>query len=140
MAELVRRLRIDGGSFGPADPIVIEQFFTNGVHGGEERLMLAVLQDAVECFQKHALAQYAWEKKLFQEAQDWILDKNTDWSFSFENICETLKLNPDYIRRGLMVWKEAKLKISSAENQRVDGPKLAKSRVTRRPVRFSKTA
>ena len=51
MAELVRRLRIDGGSFGPADPVVIEQFFTNRIHGGEERLMLAVLQDAVECFQ-----------------------------------------------------------------------------------------
>jgi hypothetical protein len=46
MRELARRFRIDGGSFGPADPVVIEQFFTNGIHGGEERLMLAVLQDA----------------------------------------------------------------------------------------------
>jgi hypothetical protein len=140
MAELVRRLRIDGGSFGPADPIVIEQFFTNGTHGGEERLMLAVLQDAVECFQKHALAQYAWEKKLFQEAQDWILDKNTDWSFSFENICETLKLNPDYIRRGLMVWKEAKRKIGSDDGHRAGRPKLTTRRVKHPSITLSKTA
>ena len=110
MAELARHLRINGGSFGPADPVVIEQFFKNGIHGGEERLMLAVLQDAVECFQDYVLAQYVWEKKLFREAEDWICEKNTDWLFSFENICETLELNSDYIRRGLLVWKEAKRK------------------------------
>jgi hypothetical protein len=42
--------RIDGASFGPADPVVTEQFFKKGIRGGEERLMLAVLQDAVKCF------------------------------------------------------------------------------------------
>jgi hypothetical protein len=54
-------------------------------------------------FQENVLAQYLWEQKLFQEAEDWILNKNTDWLFSFENICENLQLNPDYIRRGLLV-------------------------------------
>jgi hypothetical protein len=110
MTEPARHLRINEGLFEPADPIVIEQFFTNRLYGGEERLMLAVLQDAVECFQEHVLAQYVWEKKLFQEAEEWILEKNSDWPFSFENICEALQLNPDYIRRGLLVWKEAKRK------------------------------
>jgi hypothetical protein len=110
MAELARHIRINGGSFGPADPVVIEQFFRNGIHGAEQRLMLAVLRDAVECFQDYVLAHYIWEKKLYQEAEDWIFEKNTDWLFSFENICETLQLNPDYIRRGLVVWKEAKRK------------------------------
>jgi len=76
--------------------------------------MLAVLQDAVECFQENALSEQPWEKKLFQEAEDWILAKNSDWLFSFENICETLQLNPGYIRRGLLVWKQAKRKSDSA--------------------------
>jgi hypothetical protein len=44
MSELARRFRIDRASFGAADPVVIEQFFKNGIRGGEERLMLAVLQ------------------------------------------------------------------------------------------------
>ena len=113
MSELATRFRIDPASFGPADPVVIEQFFKNGIRGGEERLMLAVLQDAVECFQEYVLAQYPWEKKLFQEAEDWILEKNTDSPFSFENICETLQLHPDYIRQGLLVWKQAKRKSDS---------------------------
>jgi hypothetical protein len=108
MAELARRFWIDGGFLDPADPVIVEQFVNNGIRGGEERLMLAVLQEAVECFQKYVLADYLWEKKLFREAEDWILEKNTEWLFSFENICEALQLNPDYIRRGLLVWKEAK--------------------------------
>jgi hypothetical protein len=116
MTEPARHLSINEGLFEPADPIVIEQFFTNRLYGGEERLMLAVLQDAVECFQEYVLAQYVWEKKLFQEAEDWILEKNSDWPFSFENICEALQLNPDYIRRGLMVWKEAKRKTRGSKS------------------------
>jgi hypothetical protein len=113
MIELARRFRIDGGSFGPADPVATEQFFKNAIRGGEERLMLAVLQDAVKCFQEHVLAQHLWEKKLFREAEEWILEKNSDWLFSFENICETLQLNPDYIRRGLVSWKEVQRRIGT---------------------------
>jgi hypothetical protein len=63
MTELARRFGINGGSFGPADPVAVNQFFTNGIHGGEERLMLAVLEDAIECFQQHVFAQYVWEKE-----------------------------------------------------------------------------
>ena len=112
--ELSRRFRIEGGSFGPADPVTNEQFFKSGSFLGEHKLMLAVLEDAVECFQKYAQAQYLWEKKLFQEAEDWILEKNSGWPFSFENICANLELDPGYIRRGLLVWK-AKHKTASAQ-------------------------
>jgi hypothetical protein len=113
--ELAHHIGIDTDSAGPADPIVSEQFFRNGLHGCEQRLMLTVLQDAVECFQDYVLAQDIREKKLFQDAQDWILEKNSEWPFSFENICEALQLDPDYIRRGLLVWKEAKRKTHSAK-------------------------
>jgi hypothetical protein len=139
MSELARRFRIDGASFGPADPVVTEQFFKTGIRGGEERLMLAVLQDAVECFQENVLSQQPWEKKLFQEAENWVLAKNTDWLFSFENICETLQLHPDYIRRGLLIWKEAKRKSHSVEDQREDHTKLARTRRAPTAARLSKT-
>ena len=107
MTELALSFRIGRSSVGAGDPVVIHQLFSNGIRSGEEKLMLAVLQDAVECFQENALSEQPWEKKLFQEAEDWILAKNSDWLFSFENICETLQLNPGYIRRGLLVWKQA---------------------------------
>jgi len=75
--------------------------------------MLAVLADAVEYFQKYVLAEDEKGKKLFQEEEEWILEKNSDWLFSFENICEALRLEPNYIRQGLLSWKEAQRKFHS---------------------------
>jgi hypothetical protein len=60
------------------------------IRQGEERLMFAVLESAVEDFQKYVLARKPSGKKLFQEAEEWFLDKDSDELFSFENICETL--------------------------------------------------
>lgn len=72
----------------------------------EKRLMLAVLEDGVLCFQDNAWAQTGKRKKLFEEAEEWILEEDNDWVFSFENICEVLGLNPQYVRQGLLQWKE----------------------------------
>jgi hypothetical protein len=37
MIESAPRFRVDGGPFGPADPVVIEQFFRNGIHRGRRK-------------------------------------------------------------------------------------------------------
>jgi len=74
----------------------------------EQSLMLAVLEDAVFCFQKNLFAPTNNKKALFQEAEGWILEEGSDWLFSFENICETLGINPRYLQKGLMNWKRTK--------------------------------
>lgn len=75
----------------------------------ETSLMLAVLEDAVACFQKYALARDEHGLELFREAEEWILQKDTAWLFSFDNICESLGINPDYLRAGLVRWKRDQL-------------------------------
>jgi hypothetical protein len=117
MGEVALSFLIDDSSID-ADPVVFEQFFKRANRGGEERLMLAVLQDAVDCFQQYAFSECPREKQLFNEAERWVLERNSDWLFSFENICETLQLDPGYIRRGLRLWKEAKRKSHSSNNGR----------------------
>lgn len=117
------------GSFDPVDRGVIDRLYKKQIREGEEGLMLAVLDSAIECFQKYVLARREREKRLFQEAEDWILEKNSDWFFSFENICETLELYPDYIRQGLMCWKAAKLKSQSIQPEEANRPKRAQPRV-----------
>lgn len=72
----------------------------------EKRLMLAVLEDAIACMQKYFLAQKTKEKRLFRDAQEWILVKDSDWPFSFENICFHLGIDPNYLRDGLMRSKK----------------------------------
>ena len=123
----------------PADTGVIEKLFKKDIREGEEKLMLAVLENAVEYFQKYIFARNPSGKKLFQEAEEWFLEKDSESFFSFENICETLGLHPDYIRQGLLCWKEAKLKTTPLQGHPAGHPKLARTRVTHTSVRLSKT-
>ncbi len=76
----------------------------------EQELMLAVLEDAVTCFQGYFAARDKTETRLFREAEEWILlQGKSDWLFSFDNICETLDLSPPYIREGLLRWRYHRL-------------------------------
>jgi len=127
-------------SLDAADLGLIESVYKKTVRDGEERLMLAVLESAVEDFQKYVLARKPRGKQLFQHAEDWFLEKDSEELFSFENICETLGLHPDHIRKGLMVWKQARLKTHSVEGQLQDRTKLASTHIRHHPVRLSKTA
>jgi hypothetical protein len=88
----------------PADGEVFESLFKRTIHEGEKELMLAVLEDAINSFQRFILAGNEKERKQFQAAQEWILGKNEDWLFSFDNVCEALELDPSYVRRGLTAW------------------------------------
>jgi hypothetical protein len=88
----------------PADGEVFESLFKKTVREGEKELMLAILEDAINSFQSYIVAGNEKERKQFQEAQEWMLGKNQDWLFSFNNVCETLGLDPSYLRRGLMAW------------------------------------
>jgi hypothetical protein len=75
----------------------------------EKRLMLAVLEDAVACFQKYVLPRNRRERTLFNATEDWVCDETGDYLFSFEYICEVLKFNPKYLREGLLRWKQKQL-------------------------------
>ena len=75
----------------------------------EKRLMLAVLEDAVACFQNYIFARDRKGKLMSREAEEWIFEENSDGPFSFEAICEALGFDPKYTRQGLMRWKEKKL-------------------------------
>src|SRR5215831_14959643 len=92
------------GLFEP-DALLPAQFYAAFRGGsavrGEKRLMLAVLEDALDCYQKYAFARDGHGKQLFSEAYEWIDSTNREWFFAFENICETLEINPEYLRRGL---------------------------------------
>jgi hypothetical protein len=75
----------------------------------EKLLMLAVLEDAIVCFQDNLGATCRRKQALYTDAEQWILDNDTSYLFSFENVCEALHFDPVYLRRGLMQWKESKL-------------------------------
>ena len=44
---------------------------------------------------------------MSQRTGSW--DGDDDWIFSFASVCEVLRFNPEYVRQGLLRWKEKKL-------------------------------
>src|SRR5438093_17960 len=70
-------------------------------HDGERRLMIAVLEDAVDVYRKQAGARDPRAQQLFQDAEEWMEDTDRSWLYSFENICDVLDIDADYLRRGL---------------------------------------
>src|SRR5207245_7635113 len=68
----------------------------------EKKLMLAVLEDAIACFQKYVFAREGKGKILFQEAEDWVKDTNSDWMFSFDYVFDKLSFIPDSLSMSLV--------------------------------------
>jgi len=68
--------------------------------GGLERerlLMLAVLEDAVDCYQKYAHSRDPRGRQMFDEAREWVTSSDRSWLFSFENIPKTLATYPRWL-------------------------------------------
>ncbi len=83
--------------------------------------MLAVLQSAIEDYQKYALARDKRGKELFEQAEEWIMETGSNAFFSFENICAHLQLAPDYVRRGFLGWKAAQIDGTLADKNHKPG-------------------
>lgn len=92
----------------PTDDGILEALSRRVARDGEKRLMLALLENAIEDYQKYVLATSNKGKRLFDTAEAWVLENDSPSFFSFNNVCEHLELNPDYIRKGFIRWKEAK--------------------------------
>ena len=119
-----RTKKAEGGSgsglFEP-DILLPNQYFAAFRRGraveGERRLMLAVLEDAVDSYRKYALARDPREQACFLEAREWFVSTDRSWLFAFENICDVLEMNADYLRSGLDKWRRA---LTSAAMRRTD--------------------
>jgi len=76
----------------------------------EKKLMLAVLEDAVACFRNGLHARDHRRRELFKDSEAWITEKDGDWLFSFEHICDILGLDARSIRNELLKWKKETVK------------------------------
>jgi hypothetical protein len=97
----------EGRLFEP-DVLITDQFVTarrrRSALSSEKRLMLAVLENALDDYQKYVLADDRIGRALFTEAVAWIACTTNGDIFSFEHISETLEIDPSYFRRGVAVW------------------------------------
>jgi hypothetical protein len=94
-------------SFEP-DILAPHQYLKNCQRGSpaepEKALMLAVLAEAVDTYQRFALSESSRGRLLFREAEAWLWDEKPDSVFAFRSICELFGLDPGFLRRGLIEW------------------------------------
>jgi len=114
----------------PPAAVLPEQFYGESVGTndgrGEVALMRAVLEDAIDCFQR---APKQNTDRTTKDAEKWLFSNDARWPFSFVNICAVLGLNAEYIRLGLKRWRQNPLAKPARKRRR--------EAVSRRPVQLA---
>jgi hypothetical protein len=89
--------------------VLPEQYFTRLQRGsswtGEQRLMAAILEDAVAVCRKLEAPKSSKARHVLRETLRWLRSNDRGWTFSFLRICETLDLEPSAIRRGIRILR-----------------------------------
>lgn len=84
-----------------------ERLFTESTLVPEKRLMLAVLEDAIASFQRNFInARNKHGQFEDCDVEAWLESDDMSWPFSFASICQALDMEPEYLRRGLLTWRE----------------------------------
>src|SRR2546428_10999318 len=92
--------------------------------------MLAVREDGIRCFQEHLRTPRSNPRLLSQQAEAWIRAVDYEWPFSFNNVCETLGIDPSALRAALLAWKAKGL----VEREANGGPTPAAKKGYRPPL------
>ncbi len=94
-------LKIMGGDTSSAQQYL--DTFRRSEHLEPEKVLIAaILEDAIHEYRRFRRARDTKGKERFREAEQWIMHEQNDWIFSFENVCDFLGLDPDWVRRGLL--------------------------------------
>ncbi len=81
-------------------------------HGGrpvtpERALVIVVLWQAASDLQKFRFAKSRKQQRLYMEAYKWVASEDRSWPYSFVNLCEALRLSPEYLRAGMLDGRAA---------------------------------
>jgi hypothetical protein len=95
------------------DVMLPEQYFARlrqrADYPGEQRLLLAILEDAVHCFRTNFSARTPRRRHLFEEAEEWLFTDACEASVTFDYVCDVFDLDQGSIRAGLQRWREDQL-------------------------------
>jgi hypothetical protein len=85
----------------PPDVVLPAQFFFHAPTTPERRLMVAVLTDAVQTWEKSAGRCERCGRPPLDPVDEWFASDDESWPFAFLSICHELGFEPGYIRSGI---------------------------------------
>jgi len=109
--------------------------------GGSRALMLAVLEEAIQCLDGDATATAAGKRaREASRARQWVRTRDPSLLFSFESVCEILDIESEPLREALLVklqHDEVRVRSSSHRvlrtSRRVGQKRTKRAVATRRP-------
>ena len=100
-----RKVASEDGLLSPLpDAILPSQFFElvgAQTFSSEQRLMLAVLIDAINVLGDYRVSPNRRKRNSFNEASSWVFAKNITSPLSFDHVCDALSVNAESLRRRL---------------------------------------
>jgi hypothetical protein len=96
------------------DVLMPAQFYSAVSATPSQRLLVAILEDAICCFQKNCGARNTKRQILFREAETWLFDRHSNGFLSSQAVCESLEIDLVQLRRYLRKWKLNKRASSAA--------------------------
>jgi len=64
--------------------------------------MAAIVDDAIASFRRYRFATCRSHRRLFREAEEWLMSTDDRWLLSFEHICLVLGIDADRVRCELL--------------------------------------
>ncbi len=132
------------GSLFVPDVLTPEQYYDSRRDDSEirpvKKLMMAILEDALRCFQNNAEARNGSRKRLFEEAEQWLCGEGGEGPFSFEMVCETLGIEPEFLRTGIKEWRRQQLEGTSTHRLARRSPVVRTGRISAPARRHGKRA
>jgi hypothetical protein len=72
----------------------------SGLDSGERKLMAALLSDGIEDYINLHMGSKTFDIRT-SDIKGWVESRDEDYVFSFDSVCCSLGINPEYLRLGL---------------------------------------
>jgi hypothetical protein len=89
----------------PPSCLTPAQYYPSPAASPYQRLLLAILEDAIRCFQRTVAVRKGPRRALFRETEEWLFNSNGIAFLSCPMVCESLGINSVHLRRYLREWQ-----------------------------------
>ena len=103
----IARLGSDEDNVLASEVLMPSQYYAARATTPYHRLLLAILEDAIRCFQNNLDAKTIRRRRLFRETEYWLFETKDVGFMACPTVCESLGISSFALRRSLREWQKA---------------------------------
>ena len=103
----IARFGSDEDNVQASEVFMPSQYYAARAATPYHRLLVAILDDAIRCFQNNLDAKTIRRRRLFRETEYWLFETKDVGFMSCPTVCESLGISAVALRRSLREWQKA---------------------------------